>query len=195
MYKTKSEVTKALQNVLNKYADAGLAVDGKYGVLTDTAYKKAMGQNDTLPLATQEPKSEHFSLSEYYSNKIISGVKHRKVEMPPRKLWLYIQKSMDMLEKLRSALGDAKISISSGYRSPEYNAWLYENSNGGGVAKNSPHMRGTATDIVVSGKTPKQVYEVADKLFPDAGIGLYDSFVHIDWDIVLPNGNRRPARW
>ncbi len=191
MYKSKASVTKALQNVLNLFADASLKVDGKYGPLTDNAYSLAMGVSEKEDAQSITiPKSDHFSLSEYYSNKVVDGVKKYKVVEPPRSLWANIQKSMDMLEKLREALGGATISILSGYRAPEYNAWLYDRSPGG-VAKNSPHMRGTATDIKVAGFSPKQVYAVANKLYKTGGVGLYSGFVHVDLD----THNRRPARW
>ena len=41
------------------------------------------------------------------------------------------------------------------------------------------HLKGQAADITVSGFTPKQVAQYAEKI-GILGIGLYDSFVHID---------------
>jgi uncharacterized protein YcbK (DUF882 family) len=191
MWISASTAVKKLQSILNKLGNASLVVDGKYGPLTDTAYNSVMDTSDTVAVdSINEPRSNHFSLSEYYSNKIVDGVKKYKVEMPPRALWPYIQQSMDMLEQLRTALGGAKIFILSGYRTPEYNAWLYDRSPGG-VSKNSPHMRGTATDISVDGMSPHEVFAIANKLYKTGGVGLYDGFVHVDLDYA----NRRPARW
>ena len=138
-------------------------------------------------------------MQEYYGNNIVNGVKQHKKQKPPKELYPNIQQSMDMLELLRSRLGNKPIRILSGYRSPQYNAELYKQSqeHSGGVAKNSPHMRGTATDIRVQEKTTQEVYETANKLYIDGGVGLYikDKFIHVDIDNISNEGNKRPARW
>lgn len=93
---------------------------------------------------------------------------------------------IEMLEQLRAALGGHPIRITSGYRSPSYNAQV-------GGAKNSYHLRGMAADIQVPGAHPTEVHAMAERLFPTyGGIGLYQrgagGWVHID--------SRRPrARW
>jgi uncharacterized protein YcbK (DUF882 family) len=83
------------------------------------------------------------------------------------------------LQKLRDDLG-ASITINSAYRCPTHNAAV-------GGEKNSIHMKGQATDIVVEGMTPN---EVADACEHFDGLGRYDSFTHIDsrgskarWDL------------
>jgi uncharacterized protein YcbK (DUF882 family) len=81
------------------------------------------------------------------------------------------------LQKLREDL-NASIKINSAYRCPAHNAAV-------GGEKNSIHMRGQATDIVVDGMTPD---EVADSCEHFDGLGRYDSFTHID-----SRGSR--ARW
>lgn len=75
------------------------------------------------------------------------------------------------LEKLRTALGKP-ISITSGYRTQEYNKSV------GGV-DNSQHLLGKAADIQVKGYTPEQVYQVAQQLKFN-GIGIYETFIHLD---------------
>lgn len=70
------------------------------------------------------------------------------------------------------------ISITSGYRSPKYNAKI-------GGAKDSQHCYGTAADIKVQGMTPKEVALVIEKLIKEkkmiqGGIGIYPSWVHYD---------------
>ena len=78
-----------------------------------------------------------------------------------------------VLQSIRSHFG-AAVTINSGYRTPQYNAKV------GGVA-HSQHCYGTAADIVVRGKTPAQVAAYARQLMPDwGGVGVYDSFCHID---------------
>ena len=66
------------------------------------------------------------------------------------------------------------VYINSAYRNPAYNAMI-------GGAKRSMHMYGMAADIHINGVTPKQIAEYANTLMPDrGGIGIYDSFCHID---------------
>jgi len=81
------------------------------------------------------------------------------------------------LQVLRDALNKS-ISITSGYRSPKYNAKI------GGV-KNSQHVKGTASDIQIKGMTPKEVALVIEGLIASGkmkqgGIGIYPSWVHYD---------------
>jgi uncharacterized protein YcbK (DUF882 family) len=43
------------------------------------------------------------------------------------------------------------------------------------------HLYGMAADIKLSGVSPKKVAEYAEKLLPGrGGIGIYDTFTHID---------------
>jgi uncharacterized protein YcbK (DUF882 family) len=89
------------------------------------------------------------------------------------------------LEILRSAI-NKPIAITSGYRSPKYNAKI------GGV-KDSQHLRGTASDIKVKGMTPKEVALVIEGLIEsgkmkEGGIGVYPTFTHYDI-------RGRKARW
>ena len=58
-----------------------------------------------------------------------------------------------------------------------YNNALRRKSKG--VAKNSYHMRGLATDITISGVSPKEIYDYVNS-FHQGGLGLYPTFVHVD---------------
>jgi uncharacterized protein YcbK (DUF882 family) len=40
-------------------------------------------------------------------------------------------------------------------------------------------MRGLATDITISGVSPKEIYDFVNP-FHQGGLGLYPSFVHVD---------------
>lgn len=73
------------------------------------------------------------------------------------------------LQKLREDLG-SPITINSAYRCPHHNAKI-------GGAKNSQHVLGTATDIVIKGMSPD---EVADACEHFDGLGRYDTFTHVD---------------
>ena len=81
------------------------------------------------------------------------------------------------LQVLRDAIGKS-ITINSGYRSQKYNAKI------GGV-KNSQHVKGKASDLRVSGMTPKEVALVIEGLIEQGkmkqgGIGIYPNFTHYD---------------
>ena len=77
------------------------------------------------------------------------------------------------LEKIRAHFGKP-VRITSGYRSPAYNAKV------GGV-KNSYHMKGMAADIVIDGVKSKEVAQYAETI-GCGGIGWYEAsnFTHID---------------
>ena len=80
-----------------------------------------------------------------------------------------------VLQSIRSHFG-APVTISSAYRTPQYNTKV------GGVS-HSQHCYGTAADIVVRGRTPAQVAAYAREIMPDwGGVGIYakQGFTHID---------------
>ena len=82
------------------------------------------------------------------------------------------------LQRVRD-ITERPIRITNAYRSPEHNKKV------GGV-KNSQHLYGTAADIQIRNMTPKQVYNLLNKLMDEGiilqgGLGLYRSFVHYDF--------------
>ena len=76
-----------------------------------------------------------------------------------------------LLQAIRDKLG-ATITINSGYRTASHNA------NVGGSSQ-SYHLFGRAADIVVTGKTPKEVAACAESVGA-LGILRYETFVHVD---------------
>lgn len=62
-----------------------------------------------------------------------------------------------------------------------------------GGGKFSRHLSGQAADIRVNGMTPHQMYLLALLVpaFDQGGIGIYDTFLHVD----TGHGNNRPGRW
>lgn len=78
-----------------------------------------------------------------------------------------------LLNRIRTAWG-RPIIVNSAYRSPEHNRAV------GGV-ENSYHVQGLAADI-----RPENLEDLPElqnlclELNSDGGVGLYDSFVHVD---------------
>ena len=78
---------------------------------------------------------------------------------------------VDILQQIRNHFG-AEVTINSAYRCKKHNAAV-------GGAKDSFHIQGRAADIKVSGVKPKLVAQYAEHIGVK-GIGLYDTFVHVD---------------
>ena len=82
---------------------------------------------------------------------------------------------IDLMNVIRKEYGKP-IVITSGYRSPDYN----ERVDG---VKNSLHTLGQACDFRPLQKNMeglKELQWIALKHNPHGGVGLYDSFVHVD---------------
>jgi len=96
-------------------------------------------------------------------------------------------RAIEMIQAVRDEL-DKPIIINSAYRSPAYNKKI-------GGAPASKHMLAEAIDFSVPGMRPVDVYAVVlyvvqTKFKNLGGIGLYDTFVHVDcrnsstrWDL------------
>ena len=103
--------------------------------------------------------SEHFALKEFACN---DGSDTVKVDTD----------LVELLETIRSVTGP--IVINSAYRTESYNKKV------GGATK-SQHVVGTAADITISGFSPLQVAKIAEcYLGNSGGIGLYNTFTHVD---------------
>ena len=79
---------------------------------------------------------------------------------------------VSVLQKIRTHFGKA-VTITSAYRTPNHN------KNVGGTTY-SQHLYGKAADIKISGVTPKKVADYAETLLEKGGIGIYNTFTHID---------------
>ncbi|MDW7678876.1 MAG: D-Ala-D-Ala carboxypeptidase family metallohydrolase [Bacillota bacterium] len=86
---------------------------------------------------------------------------------------------LDKLQRLREEAGKPVI-ITSGYRNPSHNARV-------GGSPTSRHLTGEAADIRIPGLHPDEVAQLAAAV-GFTGIGIYDSFTHVDIRPV-------PARW
>lgn len=70
-----------------------------------------------------------------------------------------------------------EIHIISGYRSPEYNAYL--SSIGRQVSPESLHLSGLAIDFAIPGVSTRELSKRAIQL-QEGGVGSYPDFIHID---------------
>ena len=91
----------------------------------------------------------------------------------PAKFYANLQKLMALLEQIHTACGGRAVIINSGYRTAAYNKKV-------GGAPLSQHLLAKAADIRVEGMTAKQVYDIANRLNPNGGVGKYASFTHVD---------------
>lgn len=80
---------------------------------------------------------------------------------------------VNLLQKIRNHFGKAVI-INSAYRTEAHNKSI-------GGATYSQHKYGLAADIHINGVTPKEIATYVETLMPSSGgIGIYQSFVHVD---------------
>ena len=95
----------------------------------------------------------------------------------------YDPKEFDVLHAMMARLGklDGVIDIVCGYRTPETNSALRQNSPQTGVAEHSQHMEGHAIDLRVPGVTTAKLRDAALSL-QAGGVGYYPAsqFVHVD---------------
>ena len=89
-------------------------------------------------------------------------------------------RTIDIAAASHSLMGvNEPYMLLSGYRSPKTNNMLRSKSSG--VAKNSLHMRGQATDLRLKSRSVSQIYRAATACHA-GGVGKYSSsnFVHMD---------------
>lgn len=95
---------------------------------------------------------------------------------PPRALWPNFVPTLRVVDDIRRVLG-CPVRITSSYRSPAYNKAV-------AGAPLSFHQKFVAADIQCDGATPHEVWKIAcsmrNKGMFKGGIGLYNTFVHID---------------
>ena len=77
-----------------------------------------------------------------------------------------------VLQKIRDHFAKP-VTITSAYRTPSRNKEV-------GGTTYSQHLYGKAADIKISGVSPKKVADYAETLLDNGGIGIYNTFTHID---------------
>lgn len=147
-----------------------------------------------LQKVLDENKIKYFTAPEILN---ASGTKKYDEIDIPADIFYNIIPTIRVLDELREWYG-FPIYLNCTYRSPEHNKKV-------GGAKNSIHMKFNAVDFSVANKNNlKEIYNhlnyqdsVHHFLFlpkpGSMGLGLYDTFIHIDTRGVL--GLKSPARW
>ena len=95
----------------------------------------------------------------------------------PDKYIVNVEELARNLQIIRDAIG-APLHINSAYRTPSHNARV-------GGAADSQHLKAKAADITTKNMTPKQLYDLIERLtkagtLRQGGRGLYKGFVHFD---------------
>ena len=159
---------QAKENEIGEYGDGGIASS------------RFNNTSPTNQVAGPQDAGESDSTNEICSSPNLNFLSHTD----PR-----IQSSVcSAATALASAVGYT-LDITSAYRSPSYNASV-------GGAKKSTHTQGLALDVIMTGKTTTQRQDFLTAAYNAGfrGIGIYNTFTHIDlsgkraWG---PNGSRR----
>jgi uncharacterized protein YcbK (DUF882 family) len=104
----------------------------------------------------------------------------RHAGFPPPELWPNIIPTLKVLDAVRASMG-TPFTVTSGYRSPEYNRSI-------GGAPHSLHVEFCAVDIWVRNRTPAEVKKAIDRVLGPLfvaqfmGVGVYpnNNFLHAD---------------
>ena len=114
--------------------------------------------------------------------------------LPPRALWARIIPTLQVAERLRAQDEVSYIVVSSGYRDPDHNEQV-------GGAPRSLHVSFNALDIIPMRSSTERtpIHTIVkllekDPYYPFMGIGVYNSFVHIDTRGLFTRG-ARGSRW
>lgn len=93
-------------------------------------------------------------------------------------------RTIDIMAASHNLMGTSEpYMLLSGYRSPATNAML--RSRGGGVAKNSLHIKGQAADLRLGNRSIYQMAKAA-RACNGGGVGTYrgSNFVHMDCGVI-----------
>jgi zinc D-Ala-D-Ala carboxypeptidase len=113
--------------------------------------------------------TEHFTLEEFTDSQTASRQGINNVPAASSQERKNIQRTAEVMERVRTILGDKPILISSGYRSPKVNAAV-------GGSKSSAHMVGLAVDFSCPGfGTPRAICKKLEPQMKDLGI---DQLIH-----------------
>lgn len=150
---------------------------------SDSPQNSSDPQGEETPYGTKLPNgdiqfTENFRLSEFTRSQTAQeqGLNN---DVPEELLGNLYELCVNVLQPLRDALGP--VTITSGYRSPAVNEAV-------GGSATSQHMAGQAADLVISGKSVRQVCNYIDQNLPhDQLIYEFGSWTHVSY---VSSGNR-----
>jgi|AntRauTorckE6833_2_1112554.scaffolds.fasta_scaffold12694_3 uncharacterized protein YcbK (DUF882 family) len=98
-------------------------------------------------------------------------------KLPPQKWWKRMDHTLQVVDRVASAMNSPVEQIVSAYRCPRYNARC------SGAKRQSWHQANVAVDVQLAA-SPRKVAAMANKLRDNGvfkgGIGTYSGFTHID---------------
>jgi len=155
-------------------AQKGLeALSGVFGGLKDSKRKRdeveQPAKQEPVKRPVRQTVASNFSIEEFDCS---DGTP------VPARYKRNVEKLIKQLEVIRSAAGDKKITISSGYRTEAVNV----RAKG---AENSQHLTASAADFKVEGMTAKNVQQLVERLMDEGlivkgGIGQAKTYTHYD---------------
>ncbi|KQW43173.1 MULTISPECIES: D-Ala-D-Ala carboxypeptidase family metallohydrolase [unclassified Ensifer] len=173
-----------------------VAPEGRADEAESAAYDEGLkalrdGTADPTEMDTQleaefRAKVESWNLSHFqFREFLFLGGSHnapgsacRGLNSPPqRQVWDNFEKTAKVLDELRQRL-NSPLRLSSIYRNDAYNGCL------SGAVSESQHKQMRAADFVAGSGTPTQwrsvLLEMRNEGFFKGGIGIYNTFVHVD---------------
>lgn len=163
----------------------GLAIAALTAMATLGTPGEATAQTRTLELYnthTKERASITFRRNGRYDSKGVAKLNHFLRDWRRNESTKMDPKLFDLLWEVHRETGSkSPIHVVSGFRSPVTNAALRRRSRG--VARNSQHTQGRATDFFIPGVSSSKIRKIALKK-QVGGVGFYPSantpFVHLD---------------
>ncbi len=125
-----------------------------YPVTLATPGLRLNRKDDTVKIQPNPNITPHFKLREFDC---------KDGSIVPAKYHENLLRLCNLLEDIRELFGGKMIHITSGYRSPEWNARLIK--QGRKAAKNSQHMVAAAADFTIEGHTVFGVQDVLNNLY------------------------------
>ncbi len=136
----------------------------------------------TDPTMTTTKLTEHFTLDEFTASQTAARMGIPNV--PAGDELANVQRTAEVMERVRTLLGNRPILISSGYRCPEVNRAV-------GGSSTSAHMSGLAVDFTCPGfGSPREICNALSPHMADLGLDQliyeFDSWVHLGLSTGAP---------
>lgn len=173
-YNATEEKAKTYNPIMHQHTSKGSVPGIKGNVDMNIYYGKIPEENPDLVIDDRKNVVLPYSKEKEGNTKLSSNFKVKEFACNDGSDVIFVSPELvNVLQKIREHFGKA-VNINSGYRTTSYNSKV-------GGAKYSQHQYGTAADIYIKDVDPKLIAAYAESLLPDTGgIGIYNTFVHID---------------